>query len=114
MVHTRLSTVKKNKCILPTTTDLTNDNSKINSNEASTVIKSTEYMEIVPETQTQIVDCIQASKFDFGTPESTTEDVADLEDKTATEIKKLQTLHWRIKLKGNFSYYYFYNSTFNY
>ena len=39
-------------------------------------------------TQTQIVSCKQASKFVIGTPDSPTEDVADLEDKTATELKK--------------------------
>ena len=78
MVHTRLSTVKKNKYILPTSNNLvTNDNS--NSNEASiTMIKYTEFMEIVPEIQTQIVDCTQASEFDFGTTESPTEDVDDI------------------------------------
>ncbi len=43
------------------------------------MIQNTESMEILPETQTQIVDCTQASKFDVGTPESPTKDVADLE-----------------------------------
>ena len=56
------------------------------------MIKITESIKIVPETQTQIVVCTQASKFLFGTPESPTIDVADLEDKTATELKKLQAL----------------------
>ena len=56
------------------------------------MIKHSESMEIVPETQNQIVDCTQASKFYFWTPESPTEGNADLEDKAATKVKLVKVI----------------------
>ena len=50
----------------------------------------------------------------FGTPQSLTEDVADLEDKTATELKKLPSLQSLLEKKAlqKLLVLNYYNSTF--
>ena len=67
MVHTRKSTVKKKKYILPTNNNLNNING--NNDEVSNLVNGTDSITIVPETQTpQIVDVIQGPEVSFGAP----------------------------------------------
>ena len=100
MVHTRLSTIKKNKYILPTSKDITNS---VN-NDSSNNVTSTEKIAKVVVPETQIVDATQNADVSLNdtsaneTPESPTQLVAthdsfsyfDGQDDVATELEKLQ------------------------
>ena len=83
MVHTRQSTVKKKKYILPTNNNLNNINS--NNDEVSNLVNGTDSITVVPETQTQIVDVARGPEVSFGAPETPTKDAAGLCGKTAAD-----------------------------
>ena len=64
MVHTRQSTMKRKKYVLPTIKNLNNTN--INNNEVSNLVNDTTDSIIVPETQTQVAVACKAPKVSFG------------------------------------------------
>ena len=90
MVHTRQSTIKRKKYVLPTINNLNNTN--INNNEVSNLVDSTTNSIIVPETQTKVAVASNAPKVSFGAPETPTKGTANLHDKIAVDEleKKLQ------------------------
>ena len=83
MVHTRQSTMKRKKYVLPTINNLNNTN--INNNEVSNLVNGTTDSIIVPETQTQAAVASKAPKVSFRAPETPTKGTANLRDKIAVD-----------------------------
>ena len=88
MVHTRLSSVKKKKYVLPTSDNITNINNGSNDDSTNT-INTDSSIKIVHETQTQVVEATQDAQVYIGASEAPTDELADLGDKTANELEKL-------------------------
>ena len=89
IVHTRYSTIKKKKYILPTNNSLNSINR--NNKKVSNLVNGTDSIKRVPETQTQVTVATQGPKVLFRAPETSTKGAAGLGDKTAADkLEKLQ------------------------
>ena len=88
MVHTRQSTIKRKKYVLPPSNNLNNtniDNTNIDNNEVSNLVHGTTDSIIVPETQTQASVASKAPKVSFRAPETPTKGTANLCGKVAVD-----------------------------
>ena len=91
MVYTRLYPVKMKKYDLSTNKNVSISNS--NCDDCSNIVNSdNSVVTIVCETQTQVVEATQDTKGYLGTSEALSEEVADLDGKTANELEKLLRL----------------------
>lgn len=84
MVYTRLTTMKK-KYLLPTSNISKSNNNNNDNTDVSNIVTNVEI--VVPETQTQIVDCSQDSST---TALLTTIMDATQDDEAPDELEKLQ------------------------
>ncbi len=85
--HTAIFRKRKNY-ILPTNNNLINENNI--SNADSNILNTTNSILIASETQTQLVEATQDPQVSFVASEAPTEEVANLGDKTANGLEKLQ------------------------
>ena len=82
-MHARQSTIEKKIYILPTKNGENNTSS--NKNEVSKLVKATDSITIVPETQTQVDVSTQGPKVSFRAPKTPIKGVTGLGVKTAAD-----------------------------
>ena len=83
IVHTRYSTIKKKKYILPTNNSLNSINR--NNKKVSNLVNGTDSIKRVPETQTQVDVSTQGPKVSFRAPKTPIKGVTGLGVKTAAD-----------------------------